>query len=256
MAVQFNLLPDVKLEFNRSQHTKRMVYTLSALASLVVIGLFVISFVVVNVLQKELLNHANGDIQYYSNKIKGIKDLSQVLTIQNQLKALPTLHSQKHYTSRLFNYLPELTPNDIHIGKLSLDTTANTIQIDGTSDSVEHINKFVDTFKYAVYSIPDVKDKNTCSQDSGNWHDNDQTCTKLAFNQVVLTRVDRSQKEASYTLNASYDPALFTGTKGVDLVVNQEVTTRSVLDAPSLTALFNGDTGKPSDTDKANQGGQ
>lgn len=256
MAVQFNLLPDVKLEYNRAQHTKRLVYTLSALASLAVIVLFVVSFVVVNVLQKELLNHAEGDIESYSNKIKGIKDLSQVLTIQNQLKTLPTLHSQKHYTSRLFGYLPELTPNDIHVGKLSLDTTANTIQLDGTSDSVEHINRFVDTFKYAVYDLTGVKDKNTCAQDAGNWHDGSLNCTKLAFSQVVLTRVDRSQKEASYTLNASYDPALFTGTKAVDLVVNQEVTTRSVLDAPSLTALFNGETGKTDTTNNTNQGGQ
>jgi hypothetical protein len=104
VAVQFNLLPDVKLEFDRAQHVKRSVYLLSFIASAVAVGLFVISFLAVNVLQKQLLNKANDDITSYSNKLKAIPNLDNILTIQNQLNALPGLHQQKHYSSRLFTY--------------------------------------------------------------------------------------------------------------------------------------------------------
>jgi Tfp pilus assembly protein PilN len=229
MALQFNLLPDVKLEFDRAQRTKKLVYALSGLATGITIALFVVSFLSVNVLQKKLLNDANGDITNYSQKLKSIPDLDKVLTIQNQLNSLPGLHQKKHITSRLFTYLPELTPTNINIGKLNLDTTANTISITGTADAVETINKFVDTLKFTTYTVG-----------------GDQTKQIKAFSNVILTKVDRNDKNASYTIDASFDPVLFDAASVVALVVPQEVTTRSILNTPSASnPLFNGQTGKP-----------
>src|SRR6266576_1242806 len=95
--VQFNLLPDVKLEFNRSQHAKRVVYALSALATGIALIIFVLSFLSVDVLQKQLLSSANNDINNYSKKLKSIPNLDKILTIQNQLNSLPSLHQKKHY---------------------------------------------------------------------------------------------------------------------------------------------------------------
>jgi Tfp pilus assembly protein PilN len=226
MAVQFNLLPDVKLEFDRAQHAKRLVYTLSFLASAAAVGLFVISFLSVNVLQKKLLDNANNDITNYSNKLKAIPDLNKILTVQDQLGALPNLHQQKHYGSRLFTYLPEITPTKVSIGKLDLDTTANTIIITGTADTVESVNKFVDTLKFTKYAI-----------------DDSQSNQKNAFSSVLLTKIDRDDKGASYTVSADFDPALFSGATSVKLVVPQETTTRSVINAPGASPLFNGQTG-------------
>jgi Tfp pilus assembly protein PilN len=229
MAVQFNLLPDIKLEFDRAQRTKRLVYTLSALATGTAIALFVVSFLSVNVLQKKLLNDANADIKNYSQKLKSIPDLEKVLTVQNQLNSLPGLHQKKHVTSRLFTYLPELTPTNINIGKLTLDTTANTISITGTADKVETINKFVDTLKFTAYTVG-----------------SDQSKSVKAFSNVILTKVDRNEKKASYTIDASFDPVLFDASSSVTLAVPHEITTRSVINTPSAdNPLFNGQTGKP-----------
>lgn len=237
MAVQFNLLPDIKLEFDRAQRTKRFVYTVSILAGAVALALFIISFVAVNVLQKKLLSDASGNITKYSQQLKSIPNLDKVLTIQNQLSALPDLHSTKHYGSRLFTYLPQLTPTKINVGKLSLDTTANTISITGTADTVESVNQFVDTLKFTSYTVG-----------------GDQGTKKPAFSNVVLTKVDRDDKGATYTIDAGFDPALFTGTQAIQLIVPQETTTRSVLNAPdSNSPLFNGQTGKPT---TGQQGGQ
>lgn len=230
MSVQFNLLPDVKLEFARQQRNKRTVYTLSALACIVVGGVFILSFVLVNVLQKELLNKTQDDIKTYSNKLKNIKDLDKVLTIQNQLNALPKLHQGKHITSRFFDYLPKVTPQKIYIGQVQVDFNANTLTINGTSDKLETINAFVDTLKFTKLKTADSEDQ------------------RNAFTDVVLSNSGRSDKGASYAVNAVFDSALFDNNQTVTLIVPQEVTTRSVTQSPDLNSLlFNGDTGIPKD---------
>jgi Tfp pilus assembly protein PilN len=238
MAVQFNLLPDVKLEFNRAQHAKRAVYGLSTLAIGIVVAIFVISFFIVNVLQKTLIDKTNDDITTYSKKLKSIPDLEKVLTIQNQLKSIPTLHQQKHAISRLFTYLPELTPAKISIGELELDADAHSLSVTGTADSIASINTFVDTLKFTKVVIG--ADKST---------------QKAAFTNVVLSQVGRSDKKASYTIDASFDPALFDISKAAILSVPNEVTTRSVINTPDINnLLFNGDTGKENNQNQ--QGGQ
>ena len=234
MAVQFNLLPDVKLEFQQQQHAKKVVYGLSTLAVAVCVGIFVLSFLVVNVLQAKLLSDANSNINKYTKQLQAIPNLDKVLTIQNQLNSLPRLHQQKHVTSRLFDYLPQITPTKVNIGKISFDTTASTLELDGTADTVESVNKFVDTLKFTTYS---TQGKNT---------------KKNAFNKVVLTKVDRDDKGASYTINTSFDPALFDASQNVTLVVPSETTTRSVLNTPDTT-LFNGQTQTQTEQQKQQQ---
>jgi Tfp pilus assembly protein PilN len=237
MAVQFNLLPDIKLEFDRAQRTKRFVYTLSALTSIVVIAIFVVSFLSVNVLQKKLLNDAGNDITTYSKKLKAIPDLEKVLTIQNQLDTLPTLHQSKHISSRFFGYLPQVTPAKVFIGQVTLDLSADTLTINGTSDKLETINAFVDTLKFTTIKV----------------NDSSGEATTPAFTSVVLASAGRSEKGASYSITASIDPSLFDNTQSVSLVVPNQITTRSVTESPDINSLlFNGDTGKPA----SGQGGQ
>lgn len=228
MAVQFNLLPDVKLEYDRQQRMKRFVYTLSMLVSGLAIALVVVSFFSVNILQKKLLNDADSDIKKYSKQLKDIPDLEKVLTIQNQLNALPKLHQSKHVTSRLFSYLPQITPPKVFIGQITLDTNAGTISISGTADKLETVNQLVDTLKFTNLKSADGK------------------TTEKAFSDVVLASASRTTKGASYTVNFGYDPALFDISQSVDLVVPNEITTRSVTESPNINnLLFNGDTGKP-----------
>jgi Tfp pilus assembly protein PilN len=240
MAVQFNLLPDIKLEFQKAQKAKKTVYTLASLAVGIVVSLFVISFVSVNILQKHLLDSANDDITSTSQKLKNIPNLEKILTVQNQLNSLPSLHQKKHLTSRLFAYLPQVTPNKVHIGRLKIDTAAKSIEISGTADTVKSVNQFIDTLKFTNY-ITGVGD----NSDSNGSNAAQQQTQKLAFSKVVLT----------YTVNALYDPLLFDSTQIVALVVPKTVTTRSVINTPAPeNPLFNGDTGNENQTKQ--QGGQ
>ncbi len=256
MAVQFNLLPDVKLEFNRQQHIKRTVYTASFLAVAVAVALTVLAFFAVDVLQKKLLSDAQNDITKYSKNLQSIPNLDKVLTIQNQLTALPGLHQKKHVVSRLFDYLPSLTPTNVHIGKISLDTTANTLSVTGTADTVVLVNTFVDTLKFTNYNLNGVTDQKTCVQDNGKWNSASNTCTKPAFSNVILSKVDRDDKGATYTIDMSFDPALFDSTQtALHLVIPSETTTRSKLDAPNPSdLLFNGQGVKPATVQGSSNG--
>jgi Tfp pilus assembly protein PilN len=230
MAVQFNLLPDVKLEFAKQQRTKRLVYTVAALASIVAIIVASVAYISVGVFQKRLLDNAGKDIATYTQKLNSIQDLGKILTIQNQLSSLPGLHQQKHYVSRLFTYLPQVTPTTVSINKLNIDTAASTIVVSGTADTIKTVNIYVDTLKFTSYILDGVKDQTTCNNNDhkGNWDKTKSICTK-------------PDKAASYTIDASFDSTLFTGTKNLSLNVPQETTTRSVLESPDLkNPLFNG----------------
>ncbi len=248
MGVQFNLLPDVKLEFDRQKRTKRNVYALSVLSCSVVLGIFLICFLFVNVVQRKALSDAGGDIAKYTNQLKEIPDLNKVLTIQNQLDTLPALHGSKHITSRFFDYLPKITPAKVYVGQAAIDLAANTITLTGTTDTLETVNGFVDTLKFTYYPLPGIADEDSCSHAGGRWDKDTKECNKLAFTTVILSSSSRSDKGASYTVAASFDPALFDSSQSITLHVPKETTTRSVTGSPDINSLlFNGDTGKPKD---------
>ena len=100
--LQFNLLPDVKLEYVKTQRTKHLLTLLSFAASAAGIGILVLSVITVDVVQKVALNNLNGDIKKYSTQLKQIPDLDKILTVQNQLGTLTSLHDKKPVTSRMF----------------------------------------------------------------------------------------------------------------------------------------------------------
>src|SRR5215467_2991209 len=99
--IQFNLLPDVKIQYLKAQRQKHLVVFISTIAIIAAIALFAFLVTFVDVLQKKNLSDLNADIQTNSNQLKSTPDLSKILTVQNQLKALPGLHDQKAVATRL-----------------------------------------------------------------------------------------------------------------------------------------------------------
>src|SRR5665213_3082884 len=118
--VQFNLLPDSKLNFNRSQRTKKLVYTITTIASLVSIALLVVMLLFADGVQKKLMSDATKNVDKSSSQLQALK-VDKIITVQSQLQALPTLHQSKHITSRIFTYLPKITPTSVSINRLDLD---------------------------------------------------------------------------------------------------------------------------------------
>lgn len=214
--VQLNLLPDVKAKYVKSQRAKRTVVFSSIAISGTALAIVVLMASVVYGAQKLQLSSLDSDIEANSKELKSIDDIDKILTVQNQLNALDGLHSQKPVVTRVFTFLPQITPNDVSISNYDLKLVDNTMSFTGTAKDLVAVNKFVDTLKFTKY----ITDEST-----------DQ---KSAFSEVVLTSFSRGADGASYTVTLKYDPELFNGVyKNVSLIVPKITTTRSETERPN-----------------------
>src|SRR5687768_13026732 len=107
--IQFNLLPDVKIAYIRTKRLKRLMLVSSVVAIIVsvVLILFMISFVTV---QKRHVGNLDKDIDRLIAEIESIPELDKILTVQNQLNALPALYAGRPAVTRLPSYLDQTTP--------------------------------------------------------------------------------------------------------------------------------------------------
>ncbi len=231
--IQFNLLPDVKIEYLKSRYRQRMAVTISVIVSSVFIALLVVSAVVVKVVQPHQMKNNSKDIVNQTKEINKIENLDKILTVQNQLKSLPGLHDKKSITSRLFEYLKQVTPAQATISDATLDIDAGTLSIQGNADSLNTVNKFADTLKFTKFKSGGADNK------EGN-----------AFSNVVLSSFSvataggsgaQAGKAISYKLDFSFDPVIFQNVKDgngksttVKLTVPTKVTTRSATEQPAV----------------------
>lgn len=215
--IQFNLLPDVKMEYIRSQRLKQTVVSVSVVVAGAALTIMIILFLVVNVFQKAHLSDLNKDIDANTNKIQNIPDLNKILTVQNQLNSLTALHDKKPVTSRLFTYIKQVLPVKLGVSSLTVDFTQHTMQFQGDSNNIATVNQFVDTLKYSTY-------KNSTGADT------------KAFSNVVLNSFARTDKGATYSVNLNFDPAIFDTTQNINkLTVPNIITTHAQSNTKSDT---------------------
>jgi hypothetical protein len=216
--IQFNLLPDVKLQFIKTKKIQRLVFSVSAIAVVVSLVVLLLLFSVVDGLQKRNLSDLNSTISTDTTKIQNTPDLNKILTIQNQLDSLPALDAQKPAVERLFTYIAQLTPANVNINDFKIDFGLHTWNITGTADSLSTINEFVDTLKFTTYKTSAAGSTNT-----------------NAFSDVVLSAYGiggEGNDAASYGINLNYDATIFNSADKVNLTVPNIISTRSEVEQP------------------------
>lgn len=197
--IQFNLLPDVKLQFTKAQHVKHQVISGAIILGLAALVLLAFMFFTVDVVQKKSLRDLDSDIKTYSNQLKSISDLSSILTVQNQLNTLPGLHDDKVVASRLFTYVNQLTPQNTTLSQLDVSFVDDTMTFSGEAPSLVVVNTYTDTLKATTFkSGSDVK---------------------KAFSAVVLTSFGSDAGKATYTISFKFDPLIFSSDQAVALTV-------------------------------------
>ena len=214
--IQFNLLPDAKLAFMKAKRAEHLALTVSSIAIVFSVIILILLFSVVDGLQKKSLSDVNADIQKYGNQVKSVTSLNKILTVQNQLKALPALENQKPVASRLFGYISQITPQQANISKLHIDFSKNVIELTGTADSLSTINKFADTLKFTTYTT------GTGSK------------ATAAFTGVVLSSFSRDAQTASYDITAGFAQPIFNVADKVTLTVPSITSTRSATEQPQV----------------------
>lgn len=226
--IQFNLLPDVKIEFIRTRYRKRLIMFVSAAISGTFLLIFILLFLFVRFNQPRHMSDLERDIKSTADEIKGTEDIDKILTIQNQLKSLPGLHDQKVISSRVVDYLTQLTPNQATVSDVNIDFEASTMSIQGNASDLATVNKFVDTLKFTDYKVND-----------------EEGASGKAFSDVVLQSFPvasggQGGGTASYQINLVFDPVIFKfvkevkeGETAVTLKVPNIISTRSETEKPS-----------------------
>lgn len=211
--VQFNLLPDVKIDYMRTRRTKNFVIAVSTIVTIASVAILLIMLGTVEVVQKKQMSDAQKKLDNANSQLDKVSDLNKIVTVQNQLHTLVNLHQSKHASSRIFSYLAQLTPSKASISRLSMDMSQNTLSISGNADSQKTVNTFIDTLKYTTYTV------------GGN------DSPHQAFSQVLESSFAINSTDVSYTLDMQFDPKLFAN----NLTDDQGKTITPKLSVPSLT---------------------
>lgn len=162
--IELNLLPDIKQEFVRSQRLKRTIISLAVLTMIIsgaVIALLLFWLFIVQPGREFIVDN---DIKKRSATLKDNKNLTRDLTIQSQLASITTLHENKGDLSNLFEYFRTLNPqepNNISISKATIDTVANSINLEASAKDFKAIGVFRDTLLAAKISYKLEKDGKT-----------------------------------------------------------------------------------------------
>src|SRR5690349_5472303 len=183
--IQFNLLPDIKIQFNKTQRTKRTLLVISLLAAAISVGLLLILFSFLAV-QKKHISDLDKDISSLQIELENEPDLSRILSIQNQLNKLPDLYDGRPAITRLPGYLDQITPVGTGMSSLNLDLSSSKMEITASAKSLELMYNHVDTIKYTevVKKVEGQEDQKS-----------------FAFSSVVLTSFGKSETGATYTIS-------------------------------------------------------
>lgn len=209
--IQFNLLPDVKMQYVKARRTKRLIIstaTLVSIGSIVIIGIL---FSVVQFGQKTHIKGLTDDIRSETSEIQATEGINELLTVQNQLTILPGLHENRPETSRLFDYVTFMSPNGVQVLSLSFDAVSSSIIIQGSADKISTVNKFVDNIKAVTYKT----------------QDNSEGLGAPAFSQVA-TQLSGDNLEASFRIQLVFDPVIFANTQEIEMKLdNQTFSTKN-----------------------------
>lgn len=155
--IEINLVPDIKQELLRAERVRTSVISLAVVVSLIAVGLVVLLVLWVYGGQAVRGLLLDNEIKDKSSKLASVEDISNTLTIQNQLSLLSAMHSDKKVDSRIFDVLQTVNPpapNTINVTNLKIDAATTTITVQGQATNgyaaLEVFKKTLDatTLKY------------------------------------------------------------------------------------------------------------
>ncbi len=199
--IQFNLLPDVKLEYVRARRSKVLMTIVALVVGAVSLAVMLFALIYVQVIQRKSLNDLDADIKSYSAEVKKVQDLNKILTVQNQLNTLTPLHDAKPAASRLFGYITQVTPEKASLNKLLVDFTSNAMTIGGSAPSQEVVSTYTDTLKATKFTTDKSSEP------------------RAAFSEVVMSSFGRDDKGATFTITLKFQPDIFKMTDKPQLVI-------------------------------------
>ncbi|HSX47435.1 MAG TPA: PilN domain-containing protein [Patescibacteria group bacterium] len=231
--IQLNLLPAVKIQYIKAERSRRIALSLAVLISIAAITILIL-LLGYDGYQIKTLGDLKKDISDDTKTLQDKPNINKILTVQNQLTELTSLHSGKPAADRLFNYLNQITPTQVNINSLTCDFVQKTLNITGTTNALSSVNQYVDVLKNTSFTIGTDKSK------------------QPAFSSIVLSSfgVNSGSKTPdqaiNYTIGMSFDKAIFDNTKDTNLQIESGVITHS--SKPDSPSLFQFNSAQPGGT--------
>ncbi len=214
--IQLNMLPDVKVQYLKTQRTKHLVILGAFGAAAASATLIVVLCFVVFVWDHKTINDMTRDIKKYETQMGDITELEKALTVQFQLRSLEGLHNEKPVTSRATEILSKVVPSEASFNEIKIDTEKHTMVLKGEASNAERANTLADSFKFAHMTEEGVEGR------------------KQPFSAVTLKSYNFDGKKAKFEVTLNYDEAIFDRTKNIVVAVEAgQNTTGSVLDRPN-----------------------
>lgn len=148
--IEINLLPDVKQEFLRARQTRNSVISISIIAGLASIALVVVLAMVLAG-QTAVDSFASNRINDEYEKLSSVDDLSEMVTIKEQLGSIDAQHASKTMTSRMFSVLQIINPsggNSVQFSSVGLVPAEHTLRLEGLTTNgypaVEALKKTIE----------------------------------------------------------------------------------------------------------------
>jgi hypothetical protein len=148
--IEINLIPDVKQELIKARRVRSTVISGAIIVGIAAVGVVVLLAIYVFGAQTLRDKFADDAIKSENSKLAQVKDLPNMLTVQNQLTKLSEMHDAKMINSRAFDVLTAIVPpepNNIAVSRLVVDSEENTITIEGQA-----VNGYpaLETFKKTI----------------------------------------------------------------------------------------------------------
>lgn len=147
--IQINLLPDIKQEYLRARRTRNTAISIAIIAGLAAGAVVVLLALILGALAtREVFVDNTINTEY--EKMSQVENLSELVTLQNQLDLISSQHENKSMNSRLFSFLQAInptSPNDVQFSSVTLNPESSTLTLEGMSDggypAVESLTKTI-----------------------------------------------------------------------------------------------------------------
>ncbi len=171
MALEINLVPDIKNEMLKAMKIRN--YTFFA-CIIIAVASVVTSLIFWSIAagQQAVADGKKATLATLSTKVNSYSDLSDFLTIKNQLSELSNLSANRRVFSRVFNILSALIPtgaDTITISRLNVDLESENPRIEfdgqanaGTEPYIDYnvLDSFKKSMQYMRYDYGEYVDRN------------------------------------------------------------------------------------------------
>lgn len=201
--IQFNLLPDIKLEYLKTKKLKHMIITISFISAVAAIVIMLMTLAY-SLSQSKHLSDLDADVDALVTELNNEPDLTKILSIQNQLNSLPAIYDARPEISRLPDILKKTTPdvNKFSISSLTMDMATNQMTVSGGAPSLDRVYDYIDTLKFSSYK-----------------ENVDGAAIVDAFKDEKLDGFSNAEEETTFTVSFTFDPTLFNTTKDIQFFV-------------------------------------